>query len=378
MSLADTNEPNPYELLGLESEASESAIKTAYRKRSLAVHPDRNPDNAEAAHKFHELNNAYNLLLDPVKKAALDEAFRAQRARKERFKQFDAKRRNLQDDLEARERAFKRQRVEKFEEERKREQNIERVKEEGRRKMKEREDELARQNAAPAAPPLKATSSASASPALGPLDTTVRVKYALATHPSLSTPAALESRLSQFGELDMPVLSLKAKKVKKSVSSGAMLATAVVHFSGLESAHAAVCASNDAKRGFTDLEITWAGGVEPAVLAQLKEQWNSTSTATSSNATGSASNSSKTPVSQPASKQTSGAEADILARLRAFGSTTPSAPESTPSFSSAAASTPTLVTPAGLDFESITLLRMREMERDKLESDIREQEAMDA
>ena len=375
MSLRDPEGPNPYELLGLEPDASEAAVKTAYRKRSLAVHPDRNPDNAEAAQKFHELNTAYNLLLDPTKKAALDEAFRAQRARKERFATFDAKRRNLQEDLESRERAFKRARVDKLEEERKREQDIERVKEEGRRKMREREEAAARRNATP--PPPAAATSASSQPTLGPLDTTVRVKYSLSAHPNLSTAAAVESLLSQFGALDTPVLALKARKSKKAASSSsdAVQATAVVHFDRIEHAHAAVCASNDKKRGFEGIEITWAGGAEPAILAQLKSQWSAASASTET---------SKPPSVAPVSASiaapagTGGGEDDILARLRAFSSQ-PST-TATPDFTSTKSTTTTAPASdsSGLDVESVTLLRMRAMERAKLEAQIRDEEAMES
>lgn len=41
-------EINPYELLGLTSDATDKDIKTAYRQRSLKVHPDRNPNNPDA------------------------------------------------------------------------------------------------------------------------------------------------------------------------------------------------------------------------------------------------------------------------------------------------------------------------------------------
>lgn len=38
---SNSEEVNPYELLGLSIEATEAEIKTAYRQRSLKVHPDR-------------------------------------------------------------------------------------------------------------------------------------------------------------------------------------------------------------------------------------------------------------------------------------------------------------------------------------------------
>lgn len=41
MSSADVDEVSPYELLGLSLEATDAEIRTAYRQRSLKVHPDR-------------------------------------------------------------------------------------------------------------------------------------------------------------------------------------------------------------------------------------------------------------------------------------------------------------------------------------------------
>ena len=61
-----------YEVLGLERDASESAIKGAYRKKALKYHPDRNPGDAAAEEQFKEASEAYEVLSDPDKKAAYD------------------------------------------------------------------------------------------------------------------------------------------------------------------------------------------------------------------------------------------------------------------------------------------------------------------
>ena len=86
------------------------------------------------AAKFHELNQAYELLLDPLRRMALDARLRTAAAKKARFQQYDNKRKRMIEELEEREAAFKRAKTAQREQA----QEEERVKDEGRRMMAER------------------------------------------------------------------------------------------------------------------------------------------------------------------------------------------------------------------------------------------------
>lgn len=63
-----------YDILGISKNATADEIKKAYRKQALEWHPDRHKDDKEAAEKkFKEINEAYQVLSDPQKRAAFDQ-----------------------------------------------------------------------------------------------------------------------------------------------------------------------------------------------------------------------------------------------------------------------------------------------------------------
>ena len=63
---------DPYELLGVERDVDEKSLKSAFRKQAMQFHPDRNPGDEAAEAKFKEINEAYEILKDPQKRAAFD------------------------------------------------------------------------------------------------------------------------------------------------------------------------------------------------------------------------------------------------------------------------------------------------------------------
>jgi DnaJ-class molecular chaperone len=61
-----------YQRLGVKRGASEAEIKKAYRSLAKQLHPDRNKDKPDAARRFAEVTQAYDLLSDKDKRARYD------------------------------------------------------------------------------------------------------------------------------------------------------------------------------------------------------------------------------------------------------------------------------------------------------------------
>lgn len=61
-----------YKILGVSKTASTSEIKKAYRKLAVKYHPDKNPDDPDAVVKFHDINDAYEILQDDEKREIYD------------------------------------------------------------------------------------------------------------------------------------------------------------------------------------------------------------------------------------------------------------------------------------------------------------------
>ncbi len=73
MSTKDWLEKDFYAALGVAKDADAAAIKKAYRKLALKLHPDKNPGDAKAEARFKEVSEAYDVLSDPAKRKEYDE-----------------------------------------------------------------------------------------------------------------------------------------------------------------------------------------------------------------------------------------------------------------------------------------------------------------
>jgi DnaJ family protein C protein 17 len=240
------------------------------------------------------LNQAYELLLDPLRRLALDAKLRVKQARAERFKSYDNKRKNLVEELEERERAFKKARTDKQKEEVETWRETERIKEQGKimrekkekelqqtMKGKQEEKEVAKEReedeeAPPAMGALWLVKSFlfNSHSIVDPLDTTIRLKYPLKAYPNLTTPTAISTFLSRFGPTDESsiVLSLSLKnKASSKPDKAPKTGSALVPFKQIGNAFAAVCASGRKELGMDGVKVTWVNGKEPAILGWLRK-----------------------------------------------------------------------------------------------------------
>ncbi len=68
-----SEKPTIYEALGVSQDATEHEIRKAYFKLAVKVHPDRNPDDAQATERFQSLQKIYEVLMDPEKRRIYDQ-----------------------------------------------------------------------------------------------------------------------------------------------------------------------------------------------------------------------------------------------------------------------------------------------------------------
>lgn len=181
-------------------------------------------------------------------------------------------------ELEERERAFKKSRLEQEKQRAAREGENDRIKEAGRWMREERErrqEELVRHEETRAEAEREGPNE-DAPPSLGPYDTTIRVKFALSAFPSLGTASALASHLKRFGEIDegTVVLSTKPKKAGKKKNAnegeGEKVVNAVVPFTQIGAAFAVVSSAAALKE--QGMEVSWVGGSEPPILNWLRDR----------------------------------------------------------------------------------------------------------
>ncbi|WFD42508.1 hypothetical protein MPSI1_001153 [Malassezia psittaci] len=273
---------NAFALLGLELGATEAEIRTAYRKRSLQLHPDkvRDVDADVAAEKFNQLTVAYEQLLNPSTRADLAQKLEQERARRERHAEFDTRRRQMAADLEAREQQDRMLKAQQAKYARDRQQRIATLREEGRAMRVDKHEKLLSQwQAQSQAIPQKRKAEVE-TPSLGAMDTTVLVRFPIEQwndmggdallSDSLNTPLA--TALSHYGTLS--ALAVKPPKKKSEVSALATYADIVPAIRAVDEGRALRCTP----RLLAETWIAWGESnfkprsTEPAMAIFLKQE----------------------------------------------------------------------------------------------------------
>ncbi|MCJ1358867.1 MAG: hypothetical protein MMC33_008867 [Icmadophila ericetorum] len=273
-----------YELLGVTFETSQKDIDRAWRRTALKYHPDKVGADPVAREKFHLAQIGYDILSDPQIKVLYDNARTAREQKRRQNEVFEGKRRQMKDELESRERGFKRQRDDEEGEEEVFERKLRQIAEDGKRRRKEREEALRKemqdqeqqtgtpstpngQKPATTTPPPQSTDSN-----VPELSRTVKVRWSrLSTLPSPSLPPptldapSLRTLFETFGPVEN-VFLLKDKRQRLTPSSHhkTLVATGVIVFKSIVGAHAAI---NDlkagTKKGFEIFEgVEWANKAE--------------------------------------------------------------------------------------------------------------------
>lgn len=252
-----------YELLGIDVLAEESEIKRQYRKTSVKYHPDKNPDNKQAAEQFILLGIARDILLDPALKGEYDRQRQRRHERELEKARLGGQRRKMVEELEKAERDGLRNVQRQREAATERDQLIARLAEEGRRKREEYQDRVQKERQDEE---LKAQ-----------LDRSVKVRFRREGEAATWDKDIMTSMFERYGNIDTVVIG-SDKKVKVPGEKHRRLeAFVTVVYDRLDSAYAAVLGG---KTDYPFLEsVTWASK-ESETKSDLKSKFTTPSTPT--------------------------------------------------------------------------------------------------
>lgn len=384
-----TSDTDFYDLLGVTFETSQKDIDRAWRRTALKYHPDKVGNDPLAKEKFHLAQIGYDLLSDPASKALYDNARTARLQRKRQNELFEGRRRQMKDDLEARERGIKRPREEDEGAEEKLEREIRRLAEDGKRRRKEREDALRKEiqkeseNAEAVAntpgPSNGHVDGATIAPStVSEIDRTVKVRWPVDGKGGSITADGVKELFSAFGPIESadllnPKMLRLGKKQKKQLAVVCM-----IQYKSVVGAHAAVedFPKQDGSEWQIYDSVFWAANKEPDFITA--HQGNRTATV-SSPATPTLNGRSKSPYAfsgfdSQASTPTGSPKADGggLKKMPSFASFSPAAfntPKGSPFGKGFGANSPSL--------EEMTMIRLNNAEKKRLAAEIERQDKED-
>ena len=276
-----TSDTDFYSLLGITFENSQKDIDRAWRKTALKYHPDKVGNDPVAKEKFHLAQIGFELLSDPATKLLYDNTRNARLQKKRQNELFEGRRRQMKDDLEARERGVKRGREEEEGDEEKLEREIRRLAEDGKRRRREKEDLLRKEMLQEAERGTTDGSGAEPSGVHTPnrttngnqgvseLDRMVKVRWAQEGQGASIGEERIIALFSRFGKIESAHL-LNPKMLRLGKQKKKQLAVVcIIQFASVVGAHAAV--EDFQKQRGLDWElfdsVFWAANKEPDFLS---------------------------------------------------------------------------------------------------------------
>ncbi|KAI4728377.1 DnaJ-domain-containing protein [Aureobasidium sp. EXF-10728] len=363
-----------YDLLGITFEnSSESDIRRAYRRTALKYHPDKNADKPDIVEKFHLLQIANDVLSSPEYKAIYDNARRAQQERAERHQAFEGRRRQMKEDLENRESASLKRQHQEEEEGDKLQREIQRLAADGKRRRLERQDQLNRErleeeerldrerNGYTSTQTQAAPSQGGA--AVADIDRSVKVVWPKENEGASIDKERLKTIFTTFGKIqDVAILSDKKKRLGESKSKS-LVGSALIIYDSVVGAHAAV---SDFKKRHTEPDfkildsVYWASNKEPDFLPRPSTPVSASSPTESK------------PTPRPL-HEIPGMNSPVTPLKQAGGL------RKVPSFASfsSAKNSPVAPSVSSPSLEELTMIRLKNAEKRRLEEQIRKQEAED-
>ncbi|WRT64610.1 uncharacterized protein IL334_001543 [Kwoniella shivajii] len=389
---------DPYALLELTTDANQKDVERAFRKKSLKCHPDRNP-SPEAAIQFRQISLALGILTDQTKRSYVDNKLESDRRKKEKYAEYDKNKKRMVDALNAREEDAKRAKISQMER-RKAQAEEEAIKDAGKRLLEEAQKRamaaasISRQPPPPSASPSRTPSESIKSnpnqPEISSDDLTLILTFPSSSSSSSSTSSSSSSSSSsalqntlqgKYGPIahcvltDPPIKEGKKKKGKK----------AVVEFGKGNWGGCWACWKDHSSSGQSDkgtalkdgVKVKWMKGEIPNWIEWAEKiNINNSRNDLHSNGSESTKRNGAPTINTP------------LRNTNTNGNTLTPSFDSAPDFggismsdllSSHAKNKAEAISnkKKNEEFESMTLLRMRQLERERLEKQIRDEEGDD-
>ncbi len=381
-----TSNTDFYDLLGVAFETSQKDIDRAWRRTALKYHPDKVGNDPVAKEKFHLAQIGYDLLSDPASKALYDNARSARLQRKRQNDLFEGRRRQMKDDLEARERGVKRPREEDEGDEEKLEREIRRLAEDGKRRRKEREDALRKDiqkesedadiaTHTPGSSNDHADGVTRAHSTVSEIDRTVKVRWPVDGDGGSITAEEVKTIFSRFGPIESadllnPKMLRLGKKQKKQLAVVCM-----IQYKSVVGAHAAVedfPKQDDSEWQAFD-SVFWAANKEPDFITAHQSNRTATASAPATPTSNGRAKSTYAFSGLDSQASTPAASPEVgdggLKKMPSFASFSPAAfntPKGSPFGKGLGVNSPSL--------EEMTMIRLKNAEKKRLAAEIERQD----